>query len=248
MLAKLGNMCRARMMRSSGVQRAVPRNYPEPFRTYVVQLTEKPWRSSECSVSSSAPPAYPPKMNQPILKRGSCTFLTMSQNPSAKASCKVRYAIEMQTSLVNSFCTENGSQFNFAPHPQSAKPRSVTCIFPNPTRCSAALRLPICRLVPWCDRHHRVSPPVTVYCIASGNRTFRYHCADALEEGISPVSNENQYRQHARECFELANEMNDPGNKALLVAMAQSWSNLADQAAKNAETDVIHETATRPQK
>ncbi len=91
-------------------------------------------------------------------------------------------------------------------------------------------------------------PRETVYCIASGNRTFRYHCADALEEGISPVSNENQYRQHARECFELANEMNDPGNKALLVAMAQSWSNLADQAAKNAETDVIHETATRPQK
>src|SRR6266536_1601778 len=41
-------------------------------------------------------------------------------------------AIEMQTSLVNSFCTENGSQFDFAPHPQSAKPRSVTCIFPNP--------------------------------------------------------------------------------------------------------------------
>ena len=77
-------------------------------------------------------------------------------------------------------------------------------------------------------------PRETVYCIASGNRTFRYHCADALKEGISPVSNENQYRQHARECFELANEMNDPGNKALLVAMAQSWSNLADQAAKNA--------------
>ena len=48
--------------------------------------------------------------------------------------------------------------------------------------------------------------------------------------------------------LELAKEMNDPGNKALLVAMAQSWSNLADQAAKNAETDVIYETATRPQK
>ncbi len=62
------------------------------------------------------------------------------------------------------------------------------------------------------------------------------------------MSNENQYRQHARECFELANEMNDPDNKALLVAMAQSWSNLADQAAKNAVTDVIYETATRPQK
>ena len=157
-------------------------------------------------------------------------------------------AMEMQTSLVNSFCTENGSQFNFAPHPQSAKPRSVTCIFPNPPDVarpydfqSAGWFLGVTDIT---ESH----PRETVYCIASGNRTFRYHCADALKEGISPVSNENQYRQHARECFELANEMNDPGNKALLVAMAQSWSNLADQAAKNAETDVIHETATRPQK
>src|SRR6266516_6074843 len=121
--------------------------------------------------------------------------------------------------------------------------------FSKSTRCSAALRLPICRLVPWCDRHHRVSPPV--------NRILHPRAVIQLSDttmltrwkrGISPVSNENQYRQHARECFELANEMNDPGNKALLVAMAQLWSNLADQAAKNAETDVIHETATRPQK
>jgi hypothetical protein len=81
--------------------------------------------------------------------------------------------------------------------------------------------------------------------MVSGNRTFGYHYAE--EEGISRVSNENKYRQHARECFELANEMNDPGNKALLVSMAQSWSNLADQAAKNGRSDMVYEPPTPPQ-
>ncbi len=61
------------------------------------------------------------------------------------------------------------------------------------------------------------------------------------------MSNENKYRQHARECFELANEMNDPGNKALLVAMAQSWSNLADQAAKNGRSNMVYEPPTPQQ-
>src|SRR6266567_8834824 len=94
------------MMRSSGVRE---RNYPEPYGAYVVQLADDPWRSSECSVSSSAPPAFPRKMNLPLLKGRSCSFSTMSQNASAKASCKVRYAMETQTSLANLFCTENGS-------------------------------------------------------------------------------------------------------------------------------------------
>src|SRR6266516_1541425 len=157
-------------------------------------------------------------------------------------------AMEMQTSLVNSFCTENGSQFNFAPHPQSAKPRSVTCIFPNPPDVarpydfqSAGWFLGVTDIT----ESHPGKPYIASRAVIGLSDT---HCADALEEGISPVSNENQYRQHARECFELAKEMNDPGNKALLVAMAQSWSNLADQAAKNAGNRVIHETATRPQK
>src|SRR6266536_733879 len=150
----------------------------------------------------------------------------MSQNASAKASCKVRYAMEMQTSLVNSFCTENGSQFNFAPRPQSARPRSVTSIFPNPPDVARPYDFQSA-----ITESHPGKPYIASRAVIGLSDT---HCADALEEGISPVSNENQYRQHARECFELAKEMNDPGNKALLVAMAQSWSNLADQAAKNA--------------
>ncbi len=124
----------------------------------------------------------------------------------------------------------------------------VTCIFPNPPDVAQPYDFQSAGWFLGVTDITELAPGKPYIVIASGNRTFRYHCADALEEGISPVSNENQYRQHARECFELAKEMNDPGNKALLVAMAQSWSNLADQAAKNAETDVIYETATRPQK
>ncbi len=53
---------------SGGVRRGVgDAAMPAPM-THRGGLTENPWRSSECSVSSSAPPAYPPKMNQPILK------------------------------------------------------------------------------------------------------------------------------------------------------------------------------------
>src|SRR6266567_5829116 len=119
----------------------------------------------------------------------------MSQNASAKASCKVRYVMKML--LVNSFCTENGSQFNFASHPQSAKPRSVTCIYPNPPDVarpydfqSAGWFLGVTDIT----ESHPGKPYIASRAVIGLSDT---HCADALEEGISPVSNENQYRQHA---------------------------------------------------
>ena len=60
------------------------------------------------------------------------------------------------------------------------------------------------------------------------------------------MSNPDRYRQHALDCLRLANEMNDPFGKAVLLDMAQSWVRLADQAQKNLRTDLVYETPPPP--
>lgn len=63
-----------------------------------------------------------------------------------------------------------------------------------------------------------------------------------IRSGGRPVSNPDRYRQNAIDCLRLANETSDPGAKAVLLDMAQSWVRLADQAQKNLRTDLVYET------
>jgi hypothetical protein len=42
-----------------------------------------------------------------------------------------------------------------------------------------------------------------------------------------------KYRQNAADCCEMARMLSDPRKKAKMLAMAQSWKLLADQAERN---------------
>jgi len=55
------------------------------------------------------------------------------------------------------------------------------------------------------------------------------------------VDSQDQYRQNARECLQVASEMTDPAAKARLIAMAESWAKLADQVARN---DAVYKSKT----
>ena len=57
---------------------------------------------------------------------------------------------------------------------------------------------------------------------------------------------EYQYRQYAVECLVLAREMRDAAQKAVLLAMADAWAALADQAAA-ATAQVALGTKTAPE-
>jgi hypothetical protein len=51
----------------------------------------------------------------------------------------------------------------------------------------------------------------------------------------------NEYRRHAAECLTIADDTaTNPENKMLLIAMAQAWLRLAQQAERNAATDIAH--------
>ena len=47
-----------------------------------------------------------------------------------------------------------------------------------------------------------------------------------------------KYRQSAAKCYETARILSDPRKKAKMLAMAQSWKLLADQAERNAHAQV----------
>jgi hypothetical protein len=51
-----------------------------------------------------------------------------------------------------------------------------------------------------------------------------------------------KYRLYARECFQIAENVTDPGTKAWLIGLAQSWLVRAQQAEKNLTADPVHET------
>jgi hypothetical protein len=49
-----------------------------------------------------------------------------------------------------------------------------------------------------------------------------------------------QYRVYALDCLRLADGSNTTETKSTLLAMAQCWAKLADQAQKNAKTDMVY--------
>jgi hypothetical protein len=54
----------------------------------------------------------------------------------------------------------------------------------------------------------------------------------------------NEYRRHAVECLLLEDEISDPKNKLLLVAMAQAWLKLARRAEENLTPDFVSQPTT----
>jgi len=52
----------------------------------------------------------------------------------------------------------------------------------------------------------------------------------------------SRYRLHAAHCVELAERSSDAEGRLALLAMAQSWLALAEQAVKNSETVLVYET------
>jgi hypothetical protein len=52
----------------------------------------------------------------------------------------------------------------------------------------------------------------------------------------------DRYRQHAADCIAIAQQLSNNNSRLALLAMAQSWLALAEQAAKNAETLLRYET------
>ncbi len=57
---------------------------------------------------------------------------------------------------------------------------------------------------------------------------------------------EDEYRQYAVECLLLAREMRDSAHKVVLLAMADAWAALADQAAA-ANAQIALGTKTAPE-
>ena len=51
-----------------------------------------------------------------------------------------------------------------------------------------------------------------------------------------------EYRDNAFKCFSVAEAINAQAIKAQLLAMAHAWHNLADQAERNSQTDLVYET------
>jgi hypothetical protein len=52
----------------------------------------------------------------------------------------------------------------------------------------------------------------------------------------------SRYRLHAAHCVEFAERSSDAEGRLALLAMAQSWLALAEQAVKNSETVLVYET------
>ncbi len=52
-----------------------------------------------------------------------------------------------------------------------------------------------------------------------------------------------RYRGYAAKCLKISRNIRDPAAKLMILEMAQSWLNLAEQVAEGTETFVPHETA-----
>jgi hypothetical protein len=58
----------------------------------------------------------------------------------------------------------------------------------------------------------------------------------------------NEYRRHAAECLAIADDTTtNPNNKILLIAMAQAWLRLAQQAERNDATGMAHQPPPSPE-
>jgi hypothetical protein len=58
--------------------------------------------------------------------------------------------------------------------------------------------------------------------------------------GTDLAMSAEQYRVYALDCLGLAEASNTSETKSTLLAMAQCWAKLADQAQKNAKTDMVY--------
>ena len=54
------------------------------------------------------------------------------------------------------------------------------------------------------------------------------------------------YRDHATDCLALAGDASDVRHRLALLDIARVWLDLADQAEKNAATDLVYETPPPP--
>ena len=52
----------------------------------------------------------------------------------------------------------------------------------------------------------------------------------------------DSYRRAASDCLQLAEVTRDPKSRLVLVQIAQMWLDLADQAVKNRQADLVCET------
>lgn len=59
--------------------------------------------------------------------------------------------------------------------------------------------------------------------------------------GKSVQSRRERYLAAAESCIRLAGQMSDPARKSVLIDLAATWMRLADQADRNAATDVVYE-------
>jgi hypothetical protein len=55
----------------------------------------------------------------------------------------------------------------------------------------------------------------------------------------------DEYRVRAQECLRIAQDVVNPQHKAALIAMADAWLRLHDQAARNSQADLSYETPPR---
>jgi hypothetical protein len=56
----------------------------------------------------------------------------------------------------------------------------------------------------------------------------------------------DEYRRHAAECLRIAEDVTDSHHRNLLIGMAQTWLNLAQQAEKNPTTGIAYEPPSKP--
>jgi hypothetical protein len=63
-------------------------------------------------------------------------------------------------------------------------------------------------------------------------------------EEMQPDEIGAKYRLHAAHCIDIARRISDARSRLALLAMAQSWLALAEQAIKNSETVLVCETPT----
>jgi hypothetical protein len=56
---------------------------------------------------------------------------------------------------------------------------------------------------------------------------------------MSETDEIREYRRGARECAEIAAKIGDPGQRLLLLEMAQAWMNLGEKAEKSRGVDVV---------
>jgi hypothetical protein len=56
-----------------------------------------------------------------------------------------------------------------------------------------------------------------------------------------------EYRQNAAKCLRVAEDVSDHAARRELLAMARAWHNLASQAERNSQVDLVYETPAREQ-